>query len=298
MSVMTNLKCGAALALVLGLMAPAAAMAHSQWLLPSATQVEASTNPQRPTYVTVDAASSNGLFYADHNAMRLTGLVITAPDGTAVEAENVASGKLRSTFDVKLALPGTYRVAVVNEGVNATYKVGGEEKRFRGTEAAFAKDVPADAVDLKVSRSMGRVETFITSGAPSEIKPIGKGLEILPLQPTTDLVVGEAAKFRVLVDGAPAAGLKIKIVPGGVRFRGALEDQIVTTEANGEVSVNWTFGGAYWLNTSYPPRPEDDDDDAPQGGGQMGAGAPPAGPATAAPARRLSYSVTLEVMPY
>jgi uncharacterized GH25 family protein len=283
---------------LLAALGPVSAVAHSQWLLPSATQVENSTNPQRPTYVTVDAASSNGLFYADHNAMRLTGLQITGPDGAAVEPENVSTGKLRSTFDVKLLKPGTYRIASVNNSVMARYKKDGQDVNFRGTEETFAKDVPANAEGLTVSRNFGRVETFVTSGAPTDIKAIGKGLEILPLQPTTDLVLGESAKFRVLVDGKPTSGLSIKIVPGGVRYRGALKDQVLKTDANGEFSIKWELAGAYWVNTSYPPRPEADDDDAPAGGpaagGQGGGMGAPRGPM--APLR-MSYSVTLEVMP-
>lgn len=290
----------------LGLLAAApAALAHSQWLLPSATQVEASTNPQRPTYVTVDAASSNGLFYADHNAMRLTNLQISAPDGSPVEAENASTGKLRSTFDVKLATEGTYRIASVNRTVMATWKAGEETKSFRGSEDDFAKQVPANAPELKVSRNFGRVETFVTSGKPSEIKPVGQGLELFPLQPTTDLVVGETAKFRVLMDGKPMPGLKVKVVPGGVRFRGELDEQTVTADAEGTIAVNWKFGGQYYLNTSYPPRPEADDDHGPQAGQQAGAqpgaqGARPQGqpmPRDMPPVRS-SYAVTLEVLPF
>ncbi|UDF05105.1 DUF4198 domain-containing protein [Asticcacaulis sp. AND118] len=264
----------------LGLMAVApVALAHSQWLLPSATQVEASTNPQRPTYVTVDAASSNGLFYADHNAMRLTGLQISAPDGSLIEAENASTGKLRSTFDVKLEKEGTYRIASVSKSVIATYKAGEETKVFRGSEEDFAKQVPANAPELKIGRSYGRIETFVTSGKPSEIKPVGQGLELFPLQPTTDLVVGEKAKFRVLLDGKPVPGLKVKVVPGGVRFRGELGDQTVTADAEGTVAVDWKFGGQYYLNASYPPRPEaDDDDHGPAQGGAQGGQRPQGAP--------------------
>lgn len=305
----------------LGFMAVApVALAHSQWLLPSATQVEASTNPQRPTYVTVDAAASNGLFYADHNAMRLTSLQISAPDGSLIEAENASTGKLRSTFDVKLEKEGTYRIASASKSVIATYKAGEETKVFRGSEEDFAKQVPANAPELKVGRSYGRIETFVTSGKPSEIKPVGQGLELFPLQPTTDLVVGEKAKFRVLLDGKPVPGLKVKVVPGGVRFRGELGDQTVTADAEGTVAVDWKFGGQYYLNASYPPRPEaDDDDHGPAQGGAQGGQRPQGAPQGQAsqgqggaqggmggrmgvprdlPPVSARYAVTVEVLPF
>jgi len=306
----------ATLTSALALMAVApAALAHSQWLLPSATQVEASTNPQRPTYVTVDAAVSNTLFFADHVAMRLTAIQIVAPDGSVIQPENPSTGKLRSTFDVKLDAEGTYRIASVSQSVMAAWKDGTEIKTFRGSEADFAAQVPANAPELKVSRNSGRVETFVTAGKPSAIKPVGKGLELLPLQPTTDLVVGDKAKFRVLLDGKAQPGLKVKVTPGGVRYRGDLEDQTVAADANGDIAIDWKFGGVYYLSTSYPLREEDDDHGpqpggAPAGGPQPGAAGPQAGGQQAGPGARAgmsmanmppvrsSYALTVEVLPF
>ena len=48
---------------------PLSAIAHKQWLVPSATVV-AGTDP----WITIDAAVSNQLYYPDHVAMRLDGI--------------------------------------------------------------------------------------------------------------------------------------------------------------------------------------------------------------------------------
>ena len=41
---------------------------------------------------------------------------------------------LRSVFDLNLTQPGTYHLAVVSSGLNATYKdKAGQNKRWRGT---------------------------------------------------------------------------------------------------------------------------------------------------------------------
>ncbi|WP_140986196.1 DUF4198 domain-containing protein [Asticcacaulis tiandongensis] len=288
MKLINRLTAGAALTLIL--MAPVA-QAHDQWLVPSATQVVLSANAERPTYVTVDGAISNGLFYPDHFPLNLSNLVITAPDGSKVEVENAHTGKLRSVFDLKVAQAGTYRVALVNEGAFASFKQNGEQKRVRGTVENIASQVPAGAEDVSITHSLSRVETFVTAGAPSELKPLGTGIELQPLQPVTDLVAGEPGKFRVLVEGKPAAGVSVKVIAGGVRYRGELGDKVYKSDANGEVSVDLPFAGAYWFNASYPPRPEegaeahhdhdDHEDEAP-----------------GTPQRRLSYSATLEVLPY
>src|SRR6187549_1965343 len=102
--------------LVVALTAAGAAHAHKSWLLPSATVL----TPDQ--WITVDAAVSNDLFYFNHVPLKLDNLVVTAPDGTTVATENPGTGKYRSTFDLHLAINGTYRLAIVNAGLFANYE--------------------------------------------------------------------------------------------------------------------------------------------------------------------------------
>lgn len=263
-----------ALALVLSLaVMPFSAMAHKAWLQPSET-VLAGADP----WVTVDAAVSNDLFYFNHVPLPLERLAITAPDGSKVDAQNGATGKYRSVFDVQLKQQGTYRIAMVNSGLSASWDEGGKPKRWRGTAAAFASEVPKDAKDLKVTQSVGRVETFVTNGSPNDtaLKPVGEGIELVPVTHPNDLFAGEQAKFKLQIDGKPAVGLDIEIVRGGTRYRNAQEEIKAKTDANGEFSVTWPEAGMYWLETVS----EDTNTSLPQ-----------------AKQRRLSYVATLEVLP-
>ena len=123
----------AAYALAVILCLPLSVEAHRAWMLPSATVLSGTD-----LWVTVDAAISNDLFYFEHNPIRLDNLAITAPDGSPVKAENASTGKFRSTFDVPLAQPGTYKIAVVTDMAAAMYEDGGETKRWRGSAEAFA----------------------------------------------------------------------------------------------------------------------------------------------------------------
>ena len=263
-----------ALALVLSLaVMPFTAMAHKAWLQPSET-VLAGADP----WVTVDAAVSNDLFYFNHVPLPLERLAITAPDGGKADAQNGATGRYRSVFDVQLKQQGTYRIAMVNSGLSASWDEGGKTKRWRGTAAAFASEVPKDAKDLKVTQSVGRVETFVTNGSPNDtaLKPVGEGIELLPVTHPNDLFAGEQAKFKLQIDGKPAVGLEIEIVRGGTRYRNAQEEIKAKTDANGEFSVTWPEAGMYWLETVS----EDANTSLPQ-----------------AKQRRLSYVATLEVLP-
>ncbi|MGE0741789.1 MAG: DUF4198 domain-containing protein [Hyphomonadaceae bacterium] len=230
--------------------APIAADAHRAWLAPSAT-VLSGDDP----WISVDGAISNTLFHADHNPMRLDNLVITAPDGSAVTPQNLTTGHYRSTFDVQLAQPGTYRIANVTQGVNARFLVNGDQRGWRGSVAELATAIPADATDVRVTQNSNRVETFVTRGAPTAIQLTNVGLELAPVTHPNDLVVGEAASFRLLLDGAPVANIEVTLAPGGARYRNSPDELTVTTDSSGAFSITWPTAGLWWLNASVRELP-------------------------------------------
>lgn len=246
--------------------------AHNVWLLPSSTVLS------KAEWITVDAAVSNDLFFFNHNPLALDNLAVTAPDGSAVKPENIAKGKLRSVFDLNLAQTGSYRVAVVNDGVFARWKdkATGQPKRARGTADSIASQIPADAQDVEVTQSSGRIETFVTVGKPTPLRPSGKGLELIALTHPSDLVKGEKASFTLQIDGQPAKDLEVTITPGNTRYRDKLDEISVKTDPRGQFSVTWPQAGMYWLEATTKD-----------------------GKTSLAQAkeRRLSYAATLEVMP-
>ncbi|QDT11963.1 DUF4198 domain-containing protein [Planctomycetes bacterium K23_9] len=250
-----------------------ASFAHKVWLRPSQTQLSGAE-----PWVTVDAAVSNDLFYFNHFPLRLDGLTITAPDGSPAKSENQSVGKYRSVFDVQLAQRGTYRIALVNHGVFASYELDGQRKRFRGSAASLEKEIPAGATNLRVTKSLERIETFVTNGAPSteSLKPTGKGVELIPVTHPNDLYAGEDATFRLLVNGEPVKGLEIEMILGATRYRNAQDEMHLTTDADGQFTVTLSQPGMYWLETST----EDDRTTVAK-----------------AKTRRLSYAATLEVLP-
>jgi Domain of unknown function (DUF4198) len=233
-------------AFALALCLPLAAQAHKAWLLPSSTVLSADQ------WITVDAAVSNDLFYFNHVPMRLDNLVITGPDGAPVAAENRATGQLRSTFDLHLTGNGTYRLAIVNNGLFANYEIDGAPQRWRGTAETFAKEIPANAKNLVVSQALSRLETFVTSGTPNQtaLKPTGVGLELIPITHPNDLFAGESASFRLQLDGKPAANLNAQIIPGGSRYRDEQAAIALTTDADGKLTVTWPQPGMYWLEAT------------------------------------------------
>lgn len=265
---------------------PAAAEAHRQWILPSGTVLSGNS-----PWVTFDAAVSSEVFYFDAAPLRLADagpvpqgmpnipgatLRITAPDGSEAKAENAATGRLRTVFDLRLTQNGTYKIAATNEGVFASYKENGQTKRWRGTAEAMAKEIPAVAQDLQITQTIATVETFVTLGKPTNaaFKASGRGLELLPVTHPNNLFAGEKATFKLMLDGKPAPDVEVELVPDGNRYRFKLGDTLTKSGPDGSFTVMLTEAGMYWLGA-------DVEDDKSQIKGAK---------------RRVSYSATLEVL--
>ncbi|MCJ2178302.1 DUF4198 domain-containing protein [Novosphingobium album (ex Hu et al. 2023)] len=293
------------------------ALAHSQWLLPSTTILSGTGNG-----VTVDAGASTSPFFADHVAMNLDDVKVWEADGTEGKIDNPARGRYRSTFDVMVDKPGTWKIGVEQSSVSGSFMLDGEMWRVGsmrgrppmgaglrpgapGGEApggrpgqggpggpppeggrgrfdpahvlATPADIPANATDVKLSERISRNFIFVTADAPTMtvFKPVGKGLEMEPITHPGSLVADEEGQFRFLVDGKPAAGVAVTVVPGGKRFREAEEAQELKTGADGVLHVKWPIPGMYWLSAEL-------DDHHP--------GDPRAAE------RRMSYTTTLEVV--
>jgi uncharacterized GH25 family protein len=252
---------------------PASAPAHRTWLLPSSTVLSADD-----PWITVDAAAGNELFHLDHRALPLHGLAIVAPDGSQVDALNRHEGRYRSSFDVKLAQQGTYRVSLSQQGLFASYRLDGERKRWRGNAAQLDAAIPQAAQELRIREVSRRVETFVTVGAPkhSTLAPRGEGLELEFGVHPNDLFSGETAGFRLLLAGEAAAGVEVHVIPGGSRYRNVPAEMKFITAADGRFEITWPAPGMYWLSAEV----EDTHTSEPRAG-----------------ARHASYTVTLEVLP-
>lgn len=295
------------LALAVAAALPFAAEAHKPFMIPSETVLS------RTGWITVDGAVGNDLFYFNHAPLRLDNLKVIGPDGQPVTPENVNTGKFRSTFELNLTTPGTYKLALTNSGLSGQYETAsGEKKRFRmsgggrgaggaagpgagganaspggsagpggagpGGGANFTSEIPADAKNVQITQQQSRNETFVTAGKPNDtaLQPTGVGLELVPVTHPNDLFAGEPITFRFVLDGKPAPNLEVEVVPGGTRYRNKQAEMKFTTDKNGAITMTWSDAGMYWLEASVQDNKPSDKQ---------------------ASKRRASYVATFEVLP-
>lgn len=263
-------------AVLAGMMMASTAQADSSYIKPSSTNYSGENN-----MVTFDAAGADHLFYLDHRPIQLNTITVTRPDGTPGAVLNALQQRFRSVFDVRLDQQGTWRIASQQTMVTGTFMADGQERRVGGRRGpppgaggeggmrpamppqapsqanpavpgrlppVALADIPANATDIHLTEIINRTETFVTQGAPSDVAHIGKGLEFDPITHPNAVVQGENARFRYLLDGKPAAGIKVTVVADGDRYREATDAQTLATNKDGIVAVTWPKAGLYWVS--------------------------------------------------
>ncbi|MCV2369170.1 DUF4198 domain-containing protein [Roseateles oligotrophus] len=258
----------------LALLAAGTAQAHRTWLLPQTAHINAAAGA-KPTLVSIDAVASEELFEYEIG-LQLGQVLVLGPDGKALTPEPAVTARNRTSFDVKLEQVGTYRISNNAESVFASYKLGGDTKRWRGKPSEMAAQIPAEAQELQVTRTWMLSETFVSkerAGLPPA-QPGSEGLALQALTPVTDLSNGDAVHLRLLLDGKPLPDATVTVLRGGSRYRYKLGELTLKTDAQGELKITWAEPGRYWLGLGHESA------------------------ATAEqPAKRYRYSATFEVLP-
>lgn len=221
------------------------AFAHRQWILPSTTVLSGEDQ-----WISVEAAISNNLYFPNHHAIPLAATEAISPSGKKLELQNASQGKIRSSFELLLEEQGTYRIFSGRGTMMALWEENGERKRKRGTEDEFAAMDLASMENLSLRDFSSRVETIVTCGEPTSVKPSGHGLEFEFIDHPNDLFSGETTHWRILLNGKPAPDQKFTIVKGDDRFRDTEGSIEVISDADGMIEIDWPEPGRYWINGS------------------------------------------------
>ena len=242
-------------ALTFTALASSYASAHAQWLVPSHT----SLSGDKAHYVMVDASISNEIFAPDKayrpkekGAEYDDNLIMAiGPDGKPVSDKIRAYYlKRKNSAAVKLDGEGTYHIAMTQKPRLMTFYKNKDGDRRRVFAGKDSKDIPADATDIKTTKAISTVDTFVSRNGTSKPALLGKGLEISGPTHPNDLFVGEQARFQLLKAGKPAANVELAILKGDTRYRNERNEVKITTDKEGFFSTTWQHPGLYLIEAS------------------------------------------------
>lgn len=231
------------------------ASSHDRWLVASHSTVSG----EDPSEVALDFSISNQIFHpdigvgsSDNPKSRIRGkLLVQNPDGSVQPKLTFYDLGRKSSAFATLEQNGTHTMFVQSEPfVFMLYQdQQGERHRMFGTDTS---KLPNGASNVTVQKFASNIMTYVSRNKNSAIVPFNQGLELgVKGQHPNDLFSGEAVNLQVLLDGKPApAGIEVKLVKGGTRYRNNRNEVALTTDQSGLVAYTFKEAGLYLLTAN------------------------------------------------
>ncbi|KRS21280.1 cobalt ABC transporter substrate-binding protein [Alishewanella sp. WH16-1] len=225
-----------------------ASLAHTLWVMPSHFVLSG-----EDTWISVDLSAANMTFVAD-KGVSPDNLSLVFPDGSRHKFSQSYQGKRKSQADHQLVQEGTY---LIENGGPARYftmfEVNGERKRIMADKRAAAKELPAGATKVTTSRGQSKALAVVTVKAPNRtaLDPKGDGFELNFITHPADYVAEDKIEWQLLMDGKPAAGVKVELSQQDELYRNAAGRQTLETDNAGKLAFIPAQAGRYLIEASY-----------------------------------------------
>jgi uncharacterized GH25 family protein len=238
----------AVVALLFLAMVERSAWAHQKWLWPNVFVVE-----KAPVWVSFDVTWSDRPFTAEQGAGKRPPSIV-GPGGERVAPPQVFVGNTKTTAEVQLTKPGTYRFESVDP---LTYFTRVDNN---GTEQWIEK--PKNEVQgKKITRAdlyYSEAAAFVTVREPTELPaPDDKDpLEIALKTHPSRITAGTEFELQVISFGKPVAKAKVNVF--GPAATGHDPDQTLTCDERGEAKMLLDTAGRYLLACEFEKAVADD----------------------------------------
>lgn len=250
------------------------ASGHARWVVPSHTIVSG----DKATAISLDYSLSNAVFHPDialggislgdsenaissdplQSQLAKTQVVLTQPNGEQQILKSVDLGRKSSSY-FTASNNGTYRVDVVQPPIDVTLftAADGSEGRLFGTPDAVSQKLPEGAQQVERLTYVNRVQAFVTRNQITDktLHPSGNGLELKHFTHPNEVFSNESVRYQLLLSGkslTPSSDkTRIKITPGGTRYRNRRGNFTPPINANGEFIVRWPNAGLYLIEIEH-----------------------------------------------
>lgn len=171
---------------------------------------------------------------------------LIAPDGTATPLKK--EGISLQTNVVELKDAGVYQVLVARKP--ATFTIVRDEDGNRQMKRGPKTTAKGGTIDYAMhSRQFAKALLVAGPATREPVKPVGAGLEIVPLDGPGDWKAGTAVRFRVLLDGKPVPATELL-----ARYVGFKPEEAwcyaTSTDRDGVATVHPSQGGTWVLKVN------------------------------------------------
>lgn len=222
--------------------------AHTLWVMPSHFILSGDD-----TWISVDVSAANMTFVPD-KGVSPENLSIVFPDGNRHKFTQAYQGKRKAQADHQLVDEGTYLIE--NGGAPryfTMFEANGERKRIMADKKTAASQLPAGATNVTTSRGQSKALAVVTVKAPNRtaITPKGEGFEVNFITHPADYVAEDEIQWQLLIDGKPAAGVKVELSREAELYRNNAGRITTETDAEGNLRFTPKYAGRYLLEAGY-----------------------------------------------
>lgn len=249
---------------------PAAAMAHTSYLLPNYFSVT------EGKMITLEGGFAEKMFSSDV-ALTSKEFRLYRPDGKRDSFDKIASFEQITILESDINEPGTYLFTSGERlgRMSTIAKVKGEWVTVNPEDPKA--QVPKDATEVSKSQTATVTDVYVSKGKPSDavlkLPPQGQ-LAFTPITHPNAIFLDEGFEMSVSWGGKPLAGFETFLYRQGGDYDEKKFEEINKTDANGKLKLKFAQPGVYMIMAR-----------------RMGAA--PAGAAT--PYRSYTTSLTFEV---
>lgn len=235
----TILKRTAAAIAGVSLVVAAAASAHMPYVLPTLFDLG------NGDHVTVSASFAEDAFVPEI-AMRDAPFHLIKPDGTRGDVGPVTYLRDLAIFEADTKAEGTYRITSGQRAGRKSTMYQADGKWI--VQGESDDPIPAGAQLVPV-QSMTLADAYVTRGAQNDaaLKPFGVALEIQAVTHPNAIASGGAAKFALLFDGKPLAGVEVTLFRAAGVHDGKKVAGKATSDAQGRFSLTPGDAGIYLI---------------------------------------------------
>lgn len=221
------------IAAAVALLWASAASAHTAYLLPQDFTPDDGRVTIEGAYATQFFTPTIALGGPDFHAL--------APDGARAPFASLSIVSPRTTVELPVSIPGTYRITTGEVLGPVTQMVGVDG----GWRALGTGEVPPEGAALSSLQTVTLAEAYVTRGRPNE-EPLDDAVGRLIIRPVTHpnrIARTEGFRVRLMFEGAPFPNMPL-VLYGANDIDSNLERAFVT-DANGEAVLSFDQPGNY-----------------------------------------------------